>query len=100
MLYRKIDMKTGLFLEDVVLNFNPNPKMYIEEIPDRPYCKPKWNGLKWEEGATHEELLLEAQHNTSQGEPEPELEVQVVQLKNELEQIQNKLSELLGKVNM
>ena len=61
-LFRKIDTTTGNFLEDVIFESHPTlvdgelDPQYIEEAPEQGLYKPKWDGDKWVEGATQEEI--------------------------------------------
>ena len=50
-LFRKIDTKTGLFIEDVLLmdGFMGNEEFINTEVPQCFYW-PKWTGTEWVEG--------------------------------------------------
>ena len=63
-LFRKIDVLTGIFVEDVLFEVHPvlvdskgNQQLdpqYVEVEPSQGLYIPKWNGESWEEGATQE----------------------------------------------
>lgn len=63
-LFRKIDVLTGKFIEDVLFEVHPffvdsegNQQLdpqYITVEPDQGFYLPRWNGESWEEGATQE----------------------------------------------
>lgn len=51
--YRKINAESGMFIEDVRVKTMPVDEYdYIEEPVKGTFYKPKWDGEKWEEGAT------------------------------------------------
>lgn len=55
-LARKVDSE-GYFVEDVILNTEEGiPENVILDKPTVPFFKPKWDGEKWCEGATVEEI--------------------------------------------
>ena len=55
-LFRKIDVATGNFLEDVLFESHPTLEdgeldpQYIEDVPAQGFYWPKWNGTEWVEG--------------------------------------------------
>ncbi len=55
-LFRKIDTKTGNFIEDCqfenlpVLEDGQPDLQYVEEAPPQGLYLPKWNGTEWVEG--------------------------------------------------
>lgn len=52
----KID-ETGLFIEDVLINENEEIPLDCIETPcPNGFYMPKWNGAKWVEGLTQEEI--------------------------------------------
>ena len=63
-LFRKIDVLTGIFVEDVLFEVHPvlvdskgNQQLdpqYVGVEPSQGLYIPKWNGTSWEEGATQE----------------------------------------------
>lgn len=56
--YREID-ENGLFVRDILLDENPNPDRFID-VEDFPYegglFHPKFDGEKWVEGKSKEEV--------------------------------------------
>ena len=68
-LFRKIDTRTGNFLEDVLFESYPTLEdgeldpQYIEDAPSQGFYWPKWNGTEWVEGGVAPE----------QTEPEPQV---------------------------
>jgi hypothetical protein len=59
MLYRKIDITTGLFIEDVIMDENPNPNVYIEAPCPEGLYHPKWENGTWTEGGTPPEPVIQ-----------------------------------------
>lgn len=54
-LYRKIDTKTGNFIEDCLFDDVPQNNgfySYIEQAPTQGFYLPRWNGSEWVEGGT------------------------------------------------
>ena len=59
-LFRKIDLITGNFIEDVIFESHPTvldaegntilDAQYVEEAPAQGFYLPRWNGTEWEEG--------------------------------------------------
>ena len=56
MLFKKVDIVSGLFIEDASFNAppldeegNPDPQYITEPVPEGFYW-PKWNGTQWVEG--------------------------------------------------
>ena len=68
-LFRKIDITTGNFLEDVLFKSHPTLEdgeldpQYIEEAPKQGFYLPRWNGTEWVEGGVAPEPT----------EPEPQV---------------------------
>jgi hypothetical protein len=54
MLYRKINLATGLFIEDVITD-SPTADLIATPCPSGLYW-PKWDGEKWVEGRTAAEI--------------------------------------------
>lgn len=86
-LFRKIDVTTGNFIEDVLFESHPTLEdgeldpQYIEEAPTQGFYWPKWNGSEWVEGGQAPEPT----------EPEPqaptmeEMAISLMQTQAELE---------------
>ena len=59
-LFRKIDITTGNFIEDVIFELHPTvldaegntvlDAQYVEEAPKQGFYLPRWNGTEWVEG--------------------------------------------------
>ena len=59
-LFRKIDVVTGNFIEDVLFESHPTvldaegntvlDAQYVEEAPKQGFYLPRWNGTEWVEG--------------------------------------------------
>ena len=59
-LFRKIDVVTGNFIEDVIFESHPTvldaegntilDAQYVEEAPQQGFYLPRWNGTEWVEG--------------------------------------------------
>ena len=68
-LFRKIDLITGNFLEDVIFESHPTAldaegntvldAQYVEEAPKQGFYLPRWNGTEWVEGGTAPEPVPE-----------------------------------------
>ena len=71
-LFRKIDLITGNFIEDVIFESHPTvldaegntvlDAQYVEEAPKQGFYLPRWNGTEWVEGGQAPEPV----------EPEPQ----------------------------
>ena len=71
-LFRKIDLITGNFIEDVIFESHPTvldaegntilDAQFVEEAPQQGFYLPRWNGTEWEEGGQAPEPV----------EPEPQ----------------------------
>lgn len=56
-LYRKINLTTGMFIEDILLDENEEiPVDCIETPCPQGLYRPKWNGTEWVEGLTQSEI--------------------------------------------
>ena len=55
MLLRIIDKETNLFIRDD-FEFDEETEIGLDVEPAQGLYKPKWNGEKWVEGATQEEI--------------------------------------------
>ncbi len=65
MLYRKINIETGMFIEDCIFSERPmieqggvmklDPR-YIDVPVPSGFFHPRWDGKKWVEGLTQEEI--------------------------------------------
>ena len=59
-LFRKIDVVTGNFIEDVIFESHPTvldaegntilDAQFVEEAPQQGFYLPRWNGTEWVEG--------------------------------------------------
>jgi len=55
--YRKVNAESGMFIEDVrVKIMSVDEYDYIEEPVEGTFYKPKWDGEKWVEGLSEEEI--------------------------------------------
>ena len=64
-LFRKINTKTGNFIEDCLFDYVPQNNgffSYIEQAPTQGFYLPRWNGSEWVEGGQAPEPV----------EPEPQ----------------------------
>lgn len=64
MLLRKIDIETGRFIEDVMSKaeyYNQEGELlreYVSEKPNGKFYLPSWDGLKWVEALSNEEIKI------------------------------------------
>ena len=96
-LFRKIDIITGNFLEDVLFESHPTLEddeldpQYIEEAPAQGFYWPKWNGTEWVEGGqAPEPVVPEPQAPTME-----EMAIALVQTQTQLEDSQTALDFLI-----
>ena len=86
---RIIDKETKLFLRDD-LYYNEEVEEALDVEPAQGLCKPKWDGEKWVEGATQEEV--DNIKNVPQ-EPTPE-EKEKEQLKQRIDSLEETILNL------
>ena len=97
-LFRKIDTKTGNFIEDirfenlpVLEDGQPDPQ-YVEEAPPQGLYLPRWTGTKWVEGGAAPEPTTP---QLSTDEKLTQMAEQLVITQTELEVVQEALDFLL-----
>jgi hypothetical protein len=82
MLLRKIDIATGLFIEDVILDENPNPLEYIEKPCPGGFYHPKW--------VKASQLWIEGGQAPTSAEPQ---KTEIELLKEQNENLQNLIAQ-------
>lgn len=85
---RIINKQTGMYLRDD-LTFNKETEIGLDVTPAQGFYHPKWDGLKWVEGLTDEEIqVIKSRENLR-----PTIEERLIDIEHITEEIITKLND-------